>query len=205
MSQTAEFIQRLESLKEGERSRLRRLVGQSLDETLAGFDLFTGLWWPLRQANQAAPRRETSWLVAKLFGAFGVPHVPCERGGPTTLAFVLGSCEPLHPACRGAALLNSVPPEHEPARGQFIAARRYRRRFDALLGSWLPGLEPHLRWALSAVAEAVEKGPSPGLDWVQLLDDLSIWERGDEHRRGRDIRDIWAEEYLKAANETERR
>jgi len=38
MSATAEYIERLEALKEGERSRLRRLAGMPLDETLAGFD-----------------------------------------------------------------------------------------------------------------------------------------------------------------------
>ncbi len=59
-----------EALKEGERSKLRGLAGQPLDHTLPGFDLFTGIWWPLRKKNKAAPRRETSWLLAKLFGAF---------------------------------------------------------------------------------------------------------------------------------------
>ena len=71
MTPTDRFIERLENLKEGEQSRLRTLAGRSLDERLDGFDLFTGLGWPLRQTSPVAPRRETSWLVAKLFGAFG--------------------------------------------------------------------------------------------------------------------------------------
>lgn len=202
MTPTVEFINRLGHLKEGERSRLRRLAGQPLDKTLQGFDLFTGLWWPLRHDSPAAPRRETSWLVAKLYGAFPIPHVrpdaPSER---PTLARLLGRCEPPHPACPQAALLSSAPPDREPARGQFIAARRYRRRFDAMLRAVLPALEPHLRWGLSVVVDGIERKqlPGAGMDWAQLLDDLAIWDRGEEHRLKRDIRDIWAEQYLQSS------
>jgi hypothetical protein len=183
------FIKRLEDLKEGERSRLRRLVGQPLDKTLQGFDLFTGLWWPSRANSPVAPRRETSWLVAKLFGAFGsaVPHIRPQSGPGPTLPAVLGVCEP------------NDPPDYK-------ARDRFRRRFDAPLCSPLPALEPHLRWALNELARAVA-GRVPhargitGIDWGRLLDDLSIWDRGDEHRRHRDIRDIWAEQYLNATHQ----
>ncbi len=177
MTQAVAFIQRLEDLKEGERSRLRRLAEQPLDKTLQGFDLFTGLWWPLRQASPATPRRETSWLVAKLYGAFPIPHVrpdpPIER---PTLAWLLGHCEP---------------PDN---RDQ----ERFRRRFDALLCSPLSCAEPHLHWALRVIARGIARETIPGMDWAQLLEDLSIWDRGEEHRRERDIRDIWAEQYLQS-------
>jgi len=188
MSQTAEYIKSLSDLQEGERSRLRRLAGRPLDATLQGFDLFTGLWWPLRAESPATPRREPSWLVAKLFGAFCVPHTRSDSGAGPSLPEVLGRCEPHDEDCRN----------------------RFRTRFDALLCSSLSSLEPHLRWALGEVARAVA-GHVPhardvkGIDWVQLLDDLSIWDRGKEHRRRRDVRDIWAEIYLKATNSTERR
>lgn len=188
---TAHFIKRLKDLKEGERSRLRSLAGRPLDARLDGFDLFTGLWWPLRHESPAAPRREPSWLVAKLFGAFGsaAPHVRPEgqSAGPT-LPAVLGLCEPRDPP-------------------EFKARDRFRTRFDALLCSPLPALEPHLRWALGEVARAIA-GRVPhargvtGIDWARLLDDLSIWDRGEQHRLHRDIRDIWAEAYLKAADGT---
>jgi len=125
MTLTERFIERLEALKEGERSRLRRLAGQPLDESLPGFDLFTGLWWPLRQNSPRAPRRETSWLVAKLYAAVGVPQQK-----DAALPVVLGRCEP---------------------RDDF-GRKRHRRRFDALLRAPLAGLEPHLRWALSEAA-----------------------------------------------------
>lgn len=183
MSQTVEYIRRLEALQEGERSLLRSLGGQPLDARLDGFDLFTGLWWPLRQASPVAPRRETSWLVAKLYGALGsaVPHVRPGSGEGATLPAVLGLCEP----------------RNEDGRP------RFRSRFDTLLCSPLAGLEPHLRWALGEIAKA-KAGRIPhasgvqGIDWARLLDDLSIWERGEEHRLHRDIRDIWAEQYLNA-------
>jgi CRISPR type I-E-associated protein CasB/Cse2 len=93
-----------------------------------------------------------------------------------------------------------VSPERDPARTQFVRARRFRRRFDAILQAPLPALEPHLRWALSAIADGVERGTVSGMDWVQLLHDLSIWDRGEEHRRERDVRDIWAKDYLDAVD-----
>lgn len=126
------FIQRLEDLKEGERSRLRRLAGQPLDATLSGFDLFTGLWWPLREKNKFAPRRETSWLVAKVYGAFPIAHLRSgDKAARPTLARVLGRCEP-----------------HDD-----YGRPRFRTRFDGLLCSHLSALEPHLRWALSLAPE----------------------------------------------------
>jgi len=188
VSQAVTYIKRLEDLKEGERSRLRRLAGMPLDATLPGFDLFTGLWWPLRAKNQATPRRETSWLVAKLYASFRIPHTrPDSMPGPM-LPAVLGICEPYDEYARP----------------------RFRARFDALLCSPLPVLEPHLQWALSEVARAVAgrvphaKGVT-GIDWAQLLDDLSIWDRTDQHRRKRDIRDIWVEAYLNSTDHTKRR
>lgn len=213
MSQTIAYIKRLEALQEGERARLRSLAGQRLDGSLAGFDFFTGLWWPLRQASPVAPRREPSWLVAKLFGAFGstVPHIRPEgqNFGPT-LPAALGQCEPRRLHCPDVAPLTSPTPDHEPAKSEFVAARTFRRRFDALLCSPLPALEPHLRWALGEVARAVAGRIAHtrgiiGIDWAQLLDDLSIWDQGERHRIGRDVRDIWAETYLNAAEPSNQR
>lgn len=184
MTQTEQFILKMKSLKKGERSRLRRLSGAPLAKSLLGFDLFTGLWWPLRRQSPAAPRKETSWLVALLFGSFSIPHVrPEQKNARPTFPIVLGGCEPVKERDR----------------------KRYRRRFDILLQTPLSGLEPHLRWGLSVVANAVEKGRCSGLDWAQLLEDLSIWDRGEEHRRARDIRDVWAENYLNAVQSNQRR
>jgi len=175
MSQTGAFVAKLQALKKGELSLLRSYAGKQLNETLPGFDLFTGLWWPLREKNPAMPSRETSWLIAKLFGAFPITHVRPEKASGPALATILGRFEPRD--------------EH----GQ----PRFRARFDALLCASISTMEPHLRWALSQVNGEVVRRRVPGLDWVELLDDLWKWERGG----GRDIRDQWAKEYLIATNE----
>ena len=76
---------------------------------------------------------------------------------------------------------------------------RFRQRFDLLLSATLAELEPRLQWALAVVRDAVIARRSTGVDWVQLTDHLSIWDRGEKHRLGRDIRDVWAEQYWKAS------
>lgn len=175
---TADFIARLESNRlfgPGERARMRTLAGSGLDESTPGFDLFTGLWWPLRQKSPKAPRREVAWLVAKLYAAFTVPHVNEESA---QLPAILGRFEPRH--------------NHD--------GPRYRRRFDALLCAPLSAIEPHLRWGLSVVRDECRLRRIAGLDWAKLTDHLSIWDRGSEHRLEQDVRDIWAEKYLNEIN-----
>ncbi|MBI2843432.1 MAG: type I-E CRISPR-associated protein Cse2/CasB [Armatimonadetes bacterium] len=179
MSQTTSFIRRMtvdRIVGPSERACLRALSGLGLDQDTSGFDVFTGLWWPLRQRSQSAPRREVAWLIAKLHAAIPVPHVRPDGGQGPSLAQVLGRSEPRE--------------EH--------AQRRFRCRFDTLLCNSLGALEPHLGWALSVARKAVVAGHTQGIDWVLLTDHLSIWDRGEEHRRKRDVRDIWAEQYLEA-------
>jgi hypothetical protein len=165
-------------MEAGDLGLLRTHSGQGLDEAVDAFDLFTGLWWPLREKNRAAPRREIAWLIAKSYAAFPIRHEPCECWGLTALPVILGRAE-------------RRLPERE--------RLPFRQRFDSLLGTLLSDLEPHLRWALSAACDAVIAGRSHGIDWVQLTDHLSIWDRGAEHRLGRDIREIWAEHYLNSS------
>ncbi len=170
MSQTEKFIRKLEALKEGERSRLRKLAGKPPNEAPQGFDLFTGIWWPLRERNPRAPERRSAWLVAKLYGAFPLPDVRHEEN---QLARLLGRCE-------------RAMPNH-------FDRERFRLRFDTLLQSPLPSLEPHLGWALFVLDKAVGRKSVAGLDWVRLLDDLRLWvtgadrQDGDRKRRERDI------------------
>lgn len=171
MTSAGEFILRLEALGEGERSDLRKLAGKPLDESLRGFDLFTGLWWPLREKSQAAPSREPSWLVAKLFGAFPIPCAWSEdQARLASVPHLLGHLEPSEP----------------------LGQDRFRRRFDGLLQAPLCAVEPHLRWGLSHIS----RSRPPSLDWVQLLEDLSVWDLGTEHRRRVDVRQQWAKLYL---------
>ncbi len=169
MTLTEEFIARLEALKPGERARLRQLAGSPLDDSLQGFDLFTGLWWPLRQRSPRAPERRSAWLVAKLYGASPLPHV---RDSRASLPRVLGRAEP----------------------GKEEDRDRFRRRMDALLLAPLARLEPHLAWALGVARKAVGQGRERGIDWARLLEDLRLWDRANEGPE--DIRSAWADQYF---------
>jgi hypothetical protein len=150
---TREFIDRLTALKAGDLALLRTHAGLRLDESVAGFDLFAGLWWPLRRKSAGAPRREVAWLITKLYACDPIPHLPVA-----TLPRQLGRC------------VSGV------AGGQL----RFQRRIDEMLRQPLGTVESALRWALRVVsARALLAGSTEdkGLDWVRLTDDLSVWER----------------------------
>lgn len=122
---TEEYVMKLMHLKTGDLGLLRTHIGQALDESVDGFDLFTGLWWPLREKNLRAPRRSVAWLVAKLYA-----FCPLAQSTGDTLARQLRKCQPKEPRDR----------------------ERYRRRFDELLSLSLEELEPALQWALQQIA-----------------------------------------------------
>jgi CRISPR type I-E-associated protein CasB/Cse2 len=130
MSATEEFIGKLASLKPGAMGLLRKHAGLPLDESVDGFDLFAGLWWPLREKSQKAPRREVAWLVAKLYAHRPIPHVD-----GATLAWQLGTL--------GTADDN--------------AAERRQQKFDELLALPLSRIEPALQWAMSLIAASTNK------------------------------------------------
>jgi CRISPR type I-E-associated protein CasB/Cse2 len=154
---TEEYIRRIKGLKEGELGLLRTHTGQGLDESVEGFDLFAGVWWPLREKSQNAPRREVAWLIAKLY-AFR----PIEHSTGETLPRQLRRCQP-----------NSDP-----------AKERFRQKFDRLLLLPLENLESPLQWTLEQIASKELK-----VDWVQLTNDISRWEREKTRLK-------WAEQYL---------
>lgn len=145
MTASEQYLSILTNLKAGELGLLRTHAGQRLDESVNGFDLFTGLWWPLRQRNKRAPRRLVAWLTAKLYAFCPIEHSPGE-----TLACQLRQCQP----------------------NEERASKRFRQKYDEMLTLPLEKMEPALRWALDQIA-------SKGLqvDWVEMIDDLSIWER----------------------------
>ena len=183
------FVMRLSSLKEGDLSILRGLAGSPLDADLRGFDLFTGIWWPVRANHADTPRRNVAWLVSKLYAFSPLPHI----GTGESLASCLGRCE--------CELLDERECELLDERKR----KRFRTCFDSLLATPLEGLEFPLRWALGAISDAsIGKIPHrermEGLDWVRLLNDLSIWDRGIHHRKKRDIREVWAEDYFAAVS-----
>jgi CRISPR type I-E-associated protein CasB/Cse2 len=124
---TEQYINVLGRLKAGDLGLLRSHAGQGLDESVNGFDLFTGLWWPLRQRNQAAPEREVAWLIAKLYARCPIPQ---SQGD--TLARQLARCQP----------------------GNNLERQRYRQCFDRMLMLPINKMEPALQWALAAIASA---------------------------------------------------
>lgn len=126
MTPTEQFIRTLEGLKPGDLGRLRKHAGLSLDESVDGFDLFAGLWWPLREKNQRAPRREVAWLIAKLYGFRAIPQLD-----GATLASQLGSLKATDDR----------------------AAKRRQQKFDELLSLPLSQSESSLQWALTLIAE----------------------------------------------------
>ena len=125
MTPTQKYVEILNRLKAGELGLLRKHAGQGLDETVDGFDLFAGLWWPLRQKNQFAPRREVAWLIAKLYA-----FCPLAQSPGHALARQLRGCRP------------GKDPERE----------RFTQRFDRMLILPISKIEPALRWALDLVA-----------------------------------------------------
>ena len=147
MTATERYIDILTQLKSGDLGLLRAHSGQGLDNSVDGFDLFAGLWWPLRERSERAPRREVAWMIAKLYAFRPLLHQP-----DATLAPQLSRCR-----------------AHE---GQERKRERFRQKFDEMLSLPLDRIEASLGWALRKIASYDGK-----VDWVRLTDDLSIWER----------------------------
>jgi len=122
---TERYIEALTCLKSGDLGLLRTHAGQGLDKTVDGFDLFAGLWWPLRKDSPRAPRREVAWLTAKLYAFRPIPQSPDD-----TLARQLRRCQPTND----------------------LARKRFPQRFDRMLVLPLDKIEPALRWALGLIA-----------------------------------------------------
>jgi len=125
MSPTELYIDTLTRLKAGELGLLRTHAGQGLDEAVDAFDLFAGVWWPLRQRNERAPRREVAWLIAKLYAFRPILHSPGDN-----LARQLRRCQP----------------------NEERARELYQKRFDRLLVLPVAQIEPALQWAIDHVA-----------------------------------------------------
>jgi CRISPR type I-E-associated protein CasB/Cse2 len=125
MTSTEQYIESLTQMKSGSLGLLRMHAGQGLDETLDAFDLFTGMWCPLRAKSERTPRREVAWLIAKLYAFRPISQSPGE-----VFASQLGRCRPNKDAER----------------------ERFTQRFDRLLSLPLGNIEVDLRWALDLLA-----------------------------------------------------
>jgi CRISPR type I-E-associated protein CasB/Cse2 len=181
VSPTEEYIARLRNLKGGDLGLLRAHAGQGLDESLDGFDLFAGLWWPLRAKSERAPRRGVAWLIAKLYAFRPIEHSPGH-----TLAWQLGRCrEDKGPNEDAVAAVSD-----RRRRSEIDATiRPVAQRFDRMLALPLAKIEPALQWAINLIATKGLK-----LDWVELTNDLSFWERQSKRLK-------WANEFLKSLKE----
>jgi CRISPR type I-E-associated protein CasB/Cse2 len=122
---TEQYVEVLTHLKPGELGLLRAHAGQGLDQSVEGFDLFAGLWWPLRAKNQRAPRRAVAWLIAKLYAFRPIEHSPGQ-----TLACQLAGCRQ----------------EKDPEKDSVA------QRFDGMLTLPIDKIEPALQWALDLIA-----------------------------------------------------
>ncbi len=152
MTPTEEFIQRLKNLKEGELGLLRSHAYKRLDTSVNGFDLFTGIWWPLREKSQRAPKRDVAWLITKIYASLPIPD---SEDTSSRFAHILG------------ILRTKEPLEYE----------RYCTKFDMLLEAPLNGIEAQLSQWLSVISDAVKREHIAGLNWVMLINDLSAWDR----------------------------
>lgn len=182
MTPTQEFVARLVLLGPAELATLRQHQGRPLSASLEAFDLFTGLWWPLRNKSPRAPRRQVAWLVAKLYAR--CPLQPTDQPTCTLPRQLARSC------VASAALLTRNRLAARPHLERAIS--RFRARFDALLGLPLRRLEPALAWAVDTIAAL----DAPILNWAILLDDLSRWENYSLRRR-------WAEIFLDSLHQEE--
>ncbi len=125
MTATEQYIEVLLRLKTADLGLLRTHAGRGLDESVDGFDLFAGLWWPLRQQNERAPRRPVAWLIAKLYAFCPIEHSPYE-----TLARQLRRCQPADDRTR----------------------KRFQRKFDSMLILPLDRIETALQWAIDQIS-----------------------------------------------------
>lgn len=146
MTPTEEYIKILGNLKSGDLGLLRSHIGKTLDESVDAFDLFTAIWWPLREKNQRAPRREVAWLIAKLYAFQPLTH---KRAIEYQLPWLVGR------------MANQSPD----------TKKQTYQKYDYLVQSSLETIEPALQWALLTISEKYDY-----LDWVHLTDTLSKWE-----------------------------
>lgn len=129
MEATRAYIRTLTELKPGALGLLRSHAGSGLDESVEGFDLFAGLWWPMRQKYPDTPQRKIAWLIAKLFA-----FCPLEHSDGYYFVSQLLRTEPY----------------------EFKARQRYRKKFDELLLAPTENIEPYLQWALKEISSLKE-------------------------------------------------
>jgi CRISPR type I-E-associated protein CasB/Cse2 len=145
------FVTALEKLGPDALSLLRRSTGLSLAESVAAFDLFTDIYWPLRERDRGLSR-QACWRVATLYPWHPQPHGTGD----------LGLC-----------LAWLVPLGHSDSDRR--ARDREERRFETLLTADNAALDTALHYAVRRLARR-----EIPIDWRQLLEDLTVWRSPDQ-------------------------
>jgi CRISPR type I-E-associated protein CasB/Cse2 len=161
-----EFATALKELERGERAMLRRNAG----ETIASSRDVMGLFYRILPPGMSKRDEEVCFLVATMFA---LNHRYCHEGDfGTTMAAVRAKTSSASLDRRVAVLLDS--------------------EFDMIGGSQPGGGEMayRLRHLVKLAA-----GQEVGVDWEELLEDLSWW--GSESRRARKK---WARSYFAAVD-----
>lgn len=152
---TRAFVEELcGHVKNGELALLRSQAQRDLATSVLAYDLFTGLWWPLRRNDPRVPERASAWQLIKLYSFIPVAQDPSPS---RRLAEHL------------RRLWKAASDERERA--------RLGRRYDQLFASRHGELEARLREALLMVVNAKRReGALPALDWEELLESLRTTE-----------------------------
>lgn len=155
------YVERIVSapgLKGGHLARLRALAMKKLSADVSAYDLFTGLYWPIRGRSPRAPRRNDAWNLAKLYAKF--PWVP--------------SADNVHTL-----------PEHLSRLCLTLPTASLARRFDRLFVIRGKDFELALQQLLaltrkplqaSAVTHPLLPGKFPPLNWSRLLHEMRDWD-----------------------------
>ncbi len=155
------YVERIVSapgLKGGHLARLRALAMKKLSADVSAYDLFTGLYWPIRGRSPRAPRRNDAWILAKLYAKF--PWVP--------------SADNVHTL-----------PEHLSRLCLTLPTASLARRFDRLFVMRGKDIELALQQLLaltrkplqaSAVTHPLLPGKFPPLNWSRLLHEMRDWD-----------------------------
>jgi hypothetical protein len=65
------FVRLASALDSGSWAVVEQAAGLPLNQSPAAFDIFTGLYWPLRNRDRTVPSRNAAWLALKLMAAAG--------------------------------------------------------------------------------------------------------------------------------------
>jgi len=137
------FVRATATLPPGAWAVMAEAADRSMDENPAAFDVFTSIYWPLRNHHTSLPDRQAAWMALKLMASAG-KHRPGSQGfgGPSTQPWT-------------SIQINQ--PKGRTGRGRIVT---YPRKIPS--GRLL---EPELR---RIIQRAGSQHPDRGIDWSGL-------------------------------------